>query len=172
MDLLEFGFSLDFDRNLVLCSTEVNHASATYFTHDVCAYIREDLKHDVMLGPFKLKLIDLHVSPFMTREKLDSGIRLIIIDLSCPKAQSLNPGVGKDVHLRSKFFSNCPSVDDNISKLIELGPESLLSNIDISRAFKQLKIDPGDTDHLGQNQDAYFIDQSVPFWYRYGSIFF
>ena len=33
--------------------------------------------------------------------------------------------------------------------------------VDISRAFRQLKVDPGDIDLLGLKQDAYFIDQSV-----------
>ena len=33
-------------------------------------------------------------------------------------------------------------------------------------------MDPGDIDLLGLKQDAYFIDQSVPFVYRHGSIFF
>ena len=43
--------------------------------------------------------------------------------------------------------------------------------VDISWAFHQLKVDPGDIDLLGLKQDAYFIDQSVPFGYRHGSIF-
>ena len=44
--------------------------------------------------------------------------------------------------------------------------------IDISRAFRQLKVDPGDIHLLGLKQEGYFIDQSVPFGYRHGSIFF
>ena len=38
--------------------------------------------------------------------------------------------------------------------------------------FWQLKVDPDDIDLLGLKQDSYSIDQSVPFEYRHGSVFF
>ena len=45
--------------------------------------------------------------------------------------------------------------------------------MDISRAFRQLKIDPGDIDLLGlQHKDQLYLDLSVPFGYRLGSFFF
>ena len=45
--------------------------------------------------------------------------------------------------------------------------------IDISRAFRQIKIDPADIDLLGlQFQDQYFLDQSVAFGFRHGSLIF
>ena len=69
LDLLEFGFPLDFDTNTVLNSSEENHASAKQFSSHVETYIREELKHGAILGPFEHKPITLHVSPFMTRDK-------------------------------------------------------------------------------------------------------
>ena len=172
VDLLEYGFPLDFDRDAPLLSTEENHASATKFNKDVSTYINEELKHGAMLGPFKNKPIDLHVSPFMTRDKPDSTVRRTIVDLSCPHAYSVNAGVSRDEYLGSKFLLHYPAVDDIVNKLNELGPGALMFKIDISRAFRQLKVDPGDIDLLGLKQDSYFIDQSVPFGYRHGSIFF
>ena len=83
----------------------------------------------------------------------------------------VNNGVVRDEYLGSKFLLHHPSVDDIVNKLNELGPGSLMFKIDISRAFRQLKVDPGDIDLLGLKQDAYFIDQSVPFGYRHGSFF-
>ena len=71
VDLLEHGFSLDFDRDASLLLTEENHASAKNCLCDVQTYISDEPKHGAMLGPFKSKPIDLHVSPFMTREKPD-----------------------------------------------------------------------------------------------------
>ena len=35
-------------------------------------YLQEELDHDAILGPFKNKPINLHISPFMTRDKPDS----------------------------------------------------------------------------------------------------
>ena len=45
-----------------------------------------------------------------------------IVDLSWPKGQSVNDGVQKDTYLGSHFILNYPSVDDIVTRLIELGP--------------------------------------------------
>ena len=153
-------------------STEDNHASASKFSQHVDAYIKEEVSLGAMLGPFDRKPFALHVSPFMTREKADSDLRRTIVDLSWPKNKSVNSGVAKDSYLGPKFLLNYPSVDNIVDKIIQLGPGSMLFKIDISRAFRQLKVDPGDIDLLGFKQYSYFIDQSVPFGYRHGSIFF
>ena len=125
-----------------------------------------------MLGPFDKKPISLHISRFMTREKPDSEVRRTIVDLSWLKNFSVNAGVMKDKYLGSSFVLNYPSVDDIVKKIVELGLGSLLYEVDISRAFKQLKVDPGDLDILGLKHQSYFIDQSVPFRYGHGSVFF
>ena len=125
-----------------------------------------------MLGPFKNKPIDLHISPFIIREKPDSSGRCIIVDLSWPEFYSVNAGAARDESVGSKFLLHYPSVDDIVNNLNELGLGSLMLKVDISRAFCQLKVDPGDIDLLGLKQDVYFIVQSVPFGYRHGSIFF
>ena len=57
VDLLEFGFPLDFDRNFELQSTEENHASGRDHAYDIECYIQEELKHGAMLGPFHQKPI-------------------------------------------------------------------------------------------------------------------
>ena len=172
LGLLKFGFPLDFDTTTDLISTEENHTSAKQFSSHVQTYIREELKHGTILGPFKHKPIPLHISPFMTRDKPDSATRQTIVDLSWPKGQSVNAGIQKDKYLGSDFILNYPSVDDIVKRLIELGTGSLLCKVDISRAFRQLKVDPGDINLLGLKLDSYYIDQSVPFGYRHGSIFF
>ena len=172
LDLLEFGFPLDFDTTTELISTEENHTSAKQFSSHVQTYIEEELKHGAILGPFKHKPIPLHISPFMTRDKPDSVTRRTIVDLSWPKGQSVNAGVQKDKYLGSDFILIYPSVDDIVKRLIELGPGSLLCKVDISRAFRHLKVDPGDINLLGLKLDSYYIAQSVQFGYRHGSIFF
>ena len=172
VDLLEFGFPLDFNRDSDLVSIEENHASAIQFTEHVEEYIKEELSPGAMLGPFDQKPIQLHISSFMTREKQDSDLRRTIVDLNWPKGHSVNAGVSRDVYLTTKFVLNYPSVDNIVQRPIQLAPGSMLFKIDISRSFRQLKGDPGGIDLLGLKQDSYFIDQSAPFGYRYGSILF
>ena len=135
VDLLEYGFPLDFDRDAALLSTEDNHASAKHFASDVHTYISDQLRHGAMLGPFTSIPINLHVSPFMTREKPDSDVRCTIVDFSWPEFYLVNAGVARDEYLGSKFLLHYPSVDDIVKKLNELGPGSLMFKVDISRAF-------------------------------------
>ena len=51
-------------------------------------------------------------------------------------------------------------------------PRALLYKIDISRAFRHIRIDPGDLDLLGLQHDKLFIDGTLPFGFRHGSVFF
>ena len=56
---------------------------------------------------------------------------------------------------------------------MKLGPAALIYKIDISRAFRQIKIDRRDIDLLGMKfKNQYFIDISVPFGYRNDSQIF
>ena len=59
-----------------------------------------------------------------------------------------------------------------VCKLKELGPEALVYKIDISRAFRHIRIDPGDLDFLGFKHGSYFVDVTLPFGFRHGSVFF
>ena len=93
VDLLEFGFPLDFDRTFELQSTEENHALACDHSYNIECYIKEELKYGTMLGPFDQKPIPLHISPFMTREKPDSEVRCTIVYLSWPENLLVNAGV-------------------------------------------------------------------------------
>ena len=61
LDLLEFGFPLDFDTNTELVSTEENHTSAKQYSSHVQTYICEELKHGAILGPY---WGHLNISPF------------------------------------------------------------------------------------------------------------
>ena len=63
-------------------------------------------------------------------------------------------------------------MDQIVDRIFQLGPGSLIYKIDISCAFQQLKVDPGDIDLLGLNMGDYYIDPVVPFGYRNGSSFF
>ena len=52
LELIEFGFPLDFNRNCPLNHENANHKSATQFPGDVEAYIAEELKFGALLSPF------------------------------------------------------------------------------------------------------------------------
>ena len=81
--LIRFGFPLDYDRRGILVSHNENHSSAKSYPGDVEAYLEEEITHKAVLGPFQEPPIkNLYVSPMMTREKLNSAHRRVIIELS------------------------------------------------------------------------------------------
>ena len=67
---------------------------------------------------------------------------------------------------------NYSPVDTIVKNLKVLGPEALLYKVDISRAFRHIRIDPGDLDLLGLKHEQLFIDCTLPFGFRHGSVFF
>ena len=97
IQLVEFGFLLDFNRNSVLRHDDKNHSSAIDFPADIQAYLSEEIQHGAIMGPFDVNPIpNCPVSPFMTREKPNAPNRRVIIDLSWPKNASVNTGVDKN----------------------------------------------------------------------------
>ena len=110
--LLKYGFPLNFNTENPLQSTEKNCFSATKFKTHVDEYLREEIEHWAILGPFDEKpLHNLHISPFLSGEKPDSSNRRIIVDLSFAHAFSVNANISKDVYLDSPFLLTLPTVN-------------------------------------------------------------
>ena len=100
-NILRYGFPLDFDYNSPLESVIENHSSATQYKKDVQAYLNEEKE----LNPFKNAPIEnLHVSPFLTRDKPGGTHRGVIVDLSFPHDYSVNAGVQSDTYLGTPFL--------------------------------------------------------------------
>ena len=95
VDLLDFGFPLDFDHEYPLQPTETNHASAVAHAEHIDKYLQDEMKFGVIYCPFDSKPFPLHVSPFMTREKSGTNKCRAIVDLSWPHGFSVNAGVAK-----------------------------------------------------------------------------
>ena len=108
----------------------------------------------------------------MTREKQGSAKQRTIIHLSWPKGFAVNTAIHKFRYLNTYLTLQYPSIDHIVEKVKNLGPGSLLYKVDISRAFRHLRIDPGDIDLLGIYHKNLFLDGSLPFGFRLGSEFF
>ena len=171
--LIRYGFPLDFDTGVDLNHTEVNHPSAKHYVPDVKAYLEEEVKYKAVLGPFRESPYpDLHISPFMNRDKPGAKNRRVIIDLSYPQNHSVNAGVHKDQYLGTQFALTLPSLDNITDEMKKLGKGSLIYKVDISRAFRHVKIDPKDYYLLGLKLDHYYLDTCLPFGFRHGSSIF
>ena len=162
-DLIQYGFLLDFDRSFTLSSSKTNHTSAIEHGTHAEAYIKEELEHGALYGPFQDLEFQIHVSPLMTRGKQNSDSCRTIMDLSWPKGFSVNDAIHKCKYLDSYFTLQYPSIDHIIDKVKAMGPGSLLYKVDIRRAFRHIRIDPGDIDLLGLHYKHTYLDRSMPF---------
>ena len=173
LDLLKYGFPLDFNRACDLGQYTGNHSSAIEFPKDIEAYLQEELSYGALLGPFeKHPIKGGHCSPFMTRSKPNSDRHRVIVDLSWPQRASVNAGIDKASYLDSAFELTFPTVDDITSELKRLGRGAHIYKVDVSRAFRHVKVDPRDYDLLGLYWGGYYVDSCVPFGTRHGSQIF
>ena len=171
--LIKYGFPLDFDPSIALDHKNKNHKSAIDYPQDIQAYLNEEMKFQAILGPFKDSPIhNLHVSPLMTRDKPGSQNRRVIVDLSFPQDHSVNAGVDGNAYLKSEFLLTLPPIDHITDRIIKLGKGSQIFKIDISRAFRHVKLDPGNYNLTGLYHNSYYIDTCLVFGYRNGSAIF
>ena len=107
----------------------------------------------------------------MTRTKNDSKHRRIVIDLSWPKGASINHFTKSNVYMNGVYKLQYPTIDNITDKLRELGTQARLYNVDLSRAFRQLRIDPKDYNLLCLKwENKYFSDTYCPFGHRGGAM--
>ena len=111
----------------------------------------------------------MHFSPFLTRDKPGAPHRRVIVDLSYPEGISVNAGVDSDTYLQTPFLLTLPTLDNITQKVKENGKGSLLYKIDLSRAFRHVKLDPRDYKLLGLSLDGIYYDSCLPFGFKHGS---
>ena len=122
IDLLCFGFPLDFNWGSPLQWEGSNHKSAIEYPGDINAYLIEELQFKAIVGPFDHHPCPGgHISPFLTREKPNSENRRVIVDLSWPFGQSVNAGIDKTPYLGTYFLLTLPTIDHITDQLKFLG---------------------------------------------------
>ena len=70
------------------------------------------------------------------------------MDLSYPPQLGLNHWVDSNFD-GTQYSLTYPSVDMIADRIKHLGPNALIYKVDLKRAFRNLKVDPGDFDMLG-----------------------
>ena len=78
-------------------------------------------------------------------------------------------GICKDRYLDTPFLLKPPTIDTITNQIKALGKGCMLYKIDISHAFRHVKLDPREYDLLGLHHLDWYIDTCLPFGYRHGS---
>ena len=159
-----------FSSNLVTITVlSKNHKGAKDYAIHVQKFINKELQFDAILGPFRENPFNCNVciSPLNTVQKKDSEERRIILDLSYPKDNSINDFVSKDFYLGQKINLTYPGVDDLVAIVKTKGRGCLLFKRDLSRAYRQLSLDPGDASLLGYSFNGFmYFDKVLSFGLR------
>ena len=80
--------------------------------------------------------------------------------------------MSSDQYLNTSFILSLPTINNITQKIRKYGKGSLIYKIDISRAFRHVKIDPDSYFLLGLKFDKYYLDTCLPFIFRHGSAIF
>ena len=166
--LLRYGCPINFEGvPETLSHACQNHKGAIEFPEQVDAFLCRKLAAGSVMGPFTTSPFDTEtiVSPLNTVPKKDSAERRVIVDLSFPKHspdRSINGGIKKDAYLGDPIQLRYPSVDNLVNLVREKGPVCFLFKCDLSRAYRQLPVDPGDLNYLGYKwRGELFIDVTL-----------
>jgi hypothetical protein len=164
VEFLQYGFPVGYEASALPISEIRNHKGATGFHQAVSSYISREIKEGVMAGPFARNPLQLPlaISPLNSVPKKFSSERRVISDLSFPPGVSVNDGIPKGMYLDQEINLAFPSVDSLATQIKLIGPSALLFKKDLRRAYRQFRIDPGDSHLLGYFWDGQlFIDLAL-----------
>ena len=145
IEYLTYGFPLSITNSDSLCNHDIaNHYSALQFPASVDQYLQKETDLGAMLGPFdQVNTPFYHCSPLLTRPKGNND-RRVILNLSYPAGASLNDAVTKHLFDGQSFTLKFPTVDNIVDAIKKIKGRPMLAKIDISRAFRNLRLDPAD----------------------------
>lgn len=170
--LLEFGWPVGFLNERPPVSVPTNHKMALENPAHVEKFIRTELDFKAMLGPFQSLPFEQWtcLSPLMTRPKKDSLDGRVIVDLSFPAGGDVNSAIDIDQFFGRSIRFSLPSISDLITRLQSLGPGAYIWKADLSRAYRQLRLDPVDVPLMAiQFKGEFFLDLCPPFGCRSSS---
>ena len=173
VDLLQYGFPINYSRSKLPCVPFTNHHSARAHPHAVDKYITKELSAGGLIGPFDSNPLTSPVilSPLQSVEKKvadDPLARRIVVDLSYPDGTSVYDGIPKDLYLGQDYQLRYPSVDNLIKQIQTHGPGCLIFKVDLARAFRQLLfMCPGDIGKCAFGWRGHiYLDIAFPFGLR------
>lgn len=171
-NFLRYGWPVGYHKPTPPTSTVENHQTAKAFPAHIQQFLKVELQHDAIVGPFPSKPFTpwTRESPLMTRPKKDSDNRRVIVDLSFPEGSAVNDGINIQSIYGVDTTYSLPSVQDLVAYIQAVKGTAWLWKADLSRAYRQLRVDPIDTPLLGVQFDGQiYVDLCPPFGCRSSS---
>lgn len=169
---LRYGWPIGYHSPVQPASVQENHPSANCHQQHISAFINKELSFDALAGPFTEPPFQpwTRQSPLMTRPKKATDSRRVIVDLSFPHGPAVNDGINiKSVFGRDTSYT-LPTIGDLTNKIRDIGSHAWVWKADLSRAYRQLRVDPLDAPLLGLKfRDEYYVDRCPSFGCRSSS---
>ena len=163
---LRYGFPLRFATKCKPTTDTLNHSSTLANPSALDNYLHTELQHKAIAGPFKTPPFKewFHISPMMLRDKKNTTEKRVIVDLSWPLGQSVNANIPYDVYEGAPAHMTLPTAEDLAAAILAAPPTAHVYCIDLSRAYRQLRIDAQEWPLLGLKwKGAYYFDQALAF---------
>ena len=147
-----------------LKSAKKNLQSAYEDPEVIDEYLHKEVDEARVVGPFSSSNVPVaHISRFGVIPKSHQVNRWrLIVDLSHPRDRSVNSGIPKDLATMTYI-----TIDNAISKVLRLGPGTLLAKLDIRNAFRLMPVHSADRHLLAMEwKSGIFIDTCLPFGLR------
>ena len=160
VEFLTYGFPLGTRDYEALCRGESqNHELARNYPSQIAEFLHKGA------GPG-------HVSPLMSRSK-DDNTRRVILDLSYGgPGKSVNGTTIRSTYDDSEYELTLPNLDALLLDILSKDKPKLLK-IDIAKAFRNVRIDPGDALKLTMcHEGKFYVDRSLSFGAVHGTAIF
>ena len=165
IDGLSHGFRIGFDHQYHICRPAAsNHPSALEHPSVISERLEAEVSKGRLIGPLNpTEFPEVQTSSLGAVPKKHSENKWrLILDLSHPKASSVNDGID-----RSMCSLTYMKVDDVVRKVLAMGKGSLLAKIDVESAFRNVPVHPHDRHLLGMKWDGQlYVDTVLPFGLR------
>ena len=171
ISFLKFGWPVGFEGLDPPDLFQQNHGSACRHPEHIANYVSTELSYGALGGPFKHPPFAwLCRNPMLTREKRETGLYRVILDLSFPWGDSVNFHIDKHLLEGAPYKLHLPTPLDLAHLLVRHGRGSYMFKLDLQRAYRQLPTDPWDWPLLGIEWDDHTYFESIPFGVRHGAM--
>ena len=173
VQFLKFGWPINYDKSTLPISKLGNHKGAREYPSHVDTFIKTEVDHRATIGPFTTNpfMFNTSISPLNTAPKRDPSERRVILDLSYPRGRSVNDGIPSNSYVDEQFRLSYPSVDSLCAMIRSKGRGCHIYKLDLTRAYRQLMVDPSDYPFLTyQWRGNFFADTVFPFGLRSASM--
>ncbi len=161
---MTFGWPISSQGDTGSSEIPKNHKGAVEFLPEIRDYLEKELQNNAVLGPFKSNPFECAAkySPLNTRPKPD-GSRRVILDLSCPRGNSVNSSIDKHFYMGEEIELRFPKVDNLVEQILRLGPFCVAYKRDLKKFYRNLPVCLRDIPKLGYcvDGDIYF-DRVLP----------